>query len=519
MNSYAPSRIAFAATEAGAAAKEAENAKCRKYEGLSQRFRLQPVAFETTGTCGPSTRTFVKELGNRLTAVSGDRRETEWLRQRLSIAVARGNAASVVLRVNEASGLRDMEVSAMSRGGSQKDSGEIRDHKPPGRAPITGDSSAAYPSLTPPEGCQMTLRSSQGTMHGAARVSRSTPVSALSGPTLTGLKNLGNTCYLNSVVQCVSNTPSFKEFFLGDAYQQYINYDSELSHGEAAQELAAAVKAIWSGQYRTVALYDLKDVMGRCHFPFRGSAQQDAHEFLIYLLDFLHEDLNKVPRKKPVKEQENDNTSDQHASQVAWDDFKSNNCSFVLNLFWGQMKSTLHCSHCGKESVKWEAFSHLSVPMPESSSKCSLQECLHLHMARERVEGWRCHRCKCSMGATKALDLWHLPPILVIHIQRFYNDGRWRKKQSIVDFPLENLDMSPYVTNPQARYLRDKYLLYGVVNHYGDMEGGHYTAFCKSQATGRWHKFDDDEVCEMKEGDVQTSAAYILFYSAIDGKI
>ncbi|MEL6816871.1 MAG: hypothetical protein AAFP03_19005, partial [Cyanobacteria bacterium J06598_3] len=97
VNSFAPSRLGFAATEAGAAAKEAEFAKCRKYSELSQSFKFQPVAFETAGACGPSTRAFLKELGARLAAISGDPRESEWLRQRFSIAVVRGNAASVML--------------------------------------------------------------------------------------------------------------------------------------------------------------------------------------------------------------------------------------------------------------------------------------------------------------------------------------------------------------------------------------------------------------------------------------
>ena len=97
VNSYAQTRLAAAATTAGGAAKEAEEAKRRKYAHLTSRFRFEPVAFETSGSCGPTTRIFLQELGARLTAVTGERRETQWLFQRCSLAVIRGNAASVLL--------------------------------------------------------------------------------------------------------------------------------------------------------------------------------------------------------------------------------------------------------------------------------------------------------------------------------------------------------------------------------------------------------------------------------------
>ena len=97
MNSFASSRVVAASVEAGAAAKKAEKAKCQKYIGLADRFYFAPVAFETTGACGPSTRSLLKELAVKITSVTGDKRELEWLLQRCSIAIVRGNAASVLL--------------------------------------------------------------------------------------------------------------------------------------------------------------------------------------------------------------------------------------------------------------------------------------------------------------------------------------------------------------------------------------------------------------------------------------
>jgi len=97
VNTYAASHLPSAAVAAGAAAGDAEAAKTRKYSGLAQRYHFQPVAYETSGACGPTTRQFVRQLGARLTAVTGDAREPAWLWQRLALAVVRGNAASVLL--------------------------------------------------------------------------------------------------------------------------------------------------------------------------------------------------------------------------------------------------------------------------------------------------------------------------------------------------------------------------------------------------------------------------------------
>ena len=97
VNTFADSHVKSAAIAAGEAARDAEVKKRRKYEDLAQRYRFEPVAFETGGACGPATKALIRELGARMTVASGERRETEWLWQRLSMAVIRGNATSVLL--------------------------------------------------------------------------------------------------------------------------------------------------------------------------------------------------------------------------------------------------------------------------------------------------------------------------------------------------------------------------------------------------------------------------------------
>ncbi|XP_021934283.1 ubiquitin carboxyl-terminal hydrolase 8 isoform X2 [Zootermopsis nevadensis] len=333
------------------------------------------------------------------------------------------------------------------------------------------------------------------------------------GHGITGLKNLGNTCYMNSIIQCINNTtPLVRYFCLGD-YHEDVNHHNNSTQGEVAEEVAAVVRALWSGEFRSITCRDLKRVVGQHRKQFQGYEQQDSHEFFTILMDWLHEDLNKRSRKSPLKETSNDNLS---PADQAWDKFRRCNVSLIRNLFYGQQKSTVRCCKCSEESETYEAFSDLSLPLPSSSNKCSLNECIKLYLYGEKISGWNCPSCKEKRDAIKKFDIQKLPPILVIHLNRFYHDGWWRKRQTYVDFPF-HLDMSQFTLVPGQRYV--SYDLYGISNHYGTMEGGHYTAYCKNAEYGKWYKFDDHEVSEISNNSVRSGAAYILFYSSVEYKV
>lgn len=347
----------------------------------------------------------------------------------------------------------------------------------------------------------------------AARQRNFSPVYGSVGHGLTGLKNLGNSCYMNSVIQCINNTTPLAFYFCEGGYREDVNHHNNSTQGEVAEEVAAVVRALWSGQYRSIACRDLKGVVGQHRKQFQGYEQQDSHEFLTILMDWLHEDLNKRSRKLPLRETSNENLSQ---ADQAWNKFRRCSESLIRSLFSGQQRSTVRCCKCHEESVTYEAFSDLSLPLPSSSNKCSLDECLKLYLNCEKISGWNCPSCKEKRDAIKKFDIWKLPPILVIHLNRFYHDGWWRKRQTCVDFPF-TMDLHHFTPVPNQRYL--VYNLYGVSNHYGTMEGGHYTAYCKNTVYNKWYKFDDHEVSEISLKDVRSGAAYILFYAAVEYKV
>ncbi|KAM4676258.1 ubiquitin carboxyl-terminal hydrolase 8 [Discoglossus pictus] len=351
----------------------------------------------------------------------------------------------------------------------------------------------------------------------ASKIRSLNPVFSGAGPALTGLRNLGNTCYMNSILQCLCNTPHLVEYFQKNCYQADINRLNLLGHkGEVAEEFGCIMKALWAGQYKYISPKDFKETIGKIHDQFAGYSQQDSQELLLFLMDGLHEDLNKADNRKRYKEENNDHLSDAQAADSAWMKHKELNESIIVALFQGQFKSTVQCLTCHKKSRTFEAFMYLSLPLP-ATSKCSLQDCLKSFSKEEKLTDnnrFYCSNCKTRRDSMKKIEIWKLPPILLVHLKRFSYEGRWKQKlQTYVDFPLECLDLSQYVIGPKSF---KKYNLFGVSNHYGGLDGGHYTAFCKNAIKQKWNKFDDHEVSDISTSAVKTSAAYILFYTSLD---
>ncbi|RWS31583.1 ubiquitin carboxyl-terminal hydrolase 8-like protein [Leptotrombidium deliense] len=357
----------------------------------------------------------------------------------------------------------------------------------------------------------------------SASVARSrnfSPIYGISGQAITGLRNLGNTCFMNSIIQCLSSTIDLAVYCNQERYLQDLNKHSKFgSRGEIAEEFAVLVRQMWTCQYKSLSPKDFKSAVGS-HLPvFVGCDQQDAHEFLVMLLEKLHADLNRGKSDDKAVEIKDD-IATHLAIKAFWHHHVDRNLSIISELFEGLLLSTLTCGHCGKISNSFEVFSCLSLPIPTShGNRCNLLDCLKLFSEPERMTGeaaWDCPTCKMKRDAVKKITICRLPRVLLIHLKRFSYEGMWRQKlQTSIEFPLTDLSLRNFrYVNQNDITQQYSYDLYGVVNHYGTLEGGHYTAFCKHMNTKRWYKFDDHEVSEISSLDVKTQAAYILFYTA-----
>ena len=149
------------------------------------------------------------------------------------------------------------------------------------------------------------------------------------------------------------------------------------------------------------------------------------------------------------------------------------------------------------------------------SNHINLDHCLQYFTEEECLEEgneWYCDKCKRRVMASKKIELFYLPRILCICLTRFLKSGRYfgyTKNDELVEFPLENLNMSKYMCGPDKNY--SKYDLFAVSQHYGGMGGGHYTAVCKN-IDGKWYEYDDSDCSPISQNQIITNAAYVLFY-------
>ncbi|XP_069792713.1 ubiquitin carboxyl-terminal hydrolase 4 isoform X2 [Narcine bancroftii] len=182
---------------------------------------------------------------------------------------------------------------------------------------------------------------------------------------LCGLSNLGNTCFMNSALQCLSNTGPLTDYFLQGKYEEELNRENPLGmRGEIAKAYAELIKQMWSGRNVYVAPRMFKTQVG-CFAPqFSGYQQQDSQELLAFLLDGLHEDLNRVKKKPYLELKDANGREDEVVAREAWENHRLRNNSIIVDIFHGLFKSTLVCPQCFKVSVTFDPFCYLTLPLP-----------------------------------------------------------------------------------------------------------------------------------------------------------
>uniref|UniRef100_A0A8C8DEH9 ubiquitinyl hydrolase 1 n=1 Tax=Oncorhynchus tshawytscha TaxID=74940 RepID=A0A8C8DEH9_ONCTS len=185
-----------------------------------------------------------------------------------------------------------------------------------------------------------------------------------------GLSFMSTLCFSPCFVQCLSNTPPLTEYFLQSAYLEELNFTNPLGmKGEIAEAYADVIKQMWSGRHYSVVPRLFKTKVGHFASQFLGYQQHDSQELLSFLLDGLHEDLNRVKNKEYIELRDADGRPDQEVAEEAWHNHQRRNNSVIVDTFHGLFKSTLVCPECRKVSVTFDPFCYLSVPLPVSKDR------------------------------------------------------------------------------------------------------------------------------------------------------
>ncbi|XP_026234611.1 ubiquitin carboxyl-terminal hydrolase 2a isoform X2 [Anabas testudineus] len=337
-------------------------------------------------------------------------------------------------------------------------------------------------------------------------------VNSKSAQGLVGLKNLGNTCFMNSILQCLSNTHSLRDYCLHNSHRRDLNNNSR-TNTALMEEFAKLIQTMWTScSSEAISPSEFKTQIQRYAPRFVGYNQQDAQEFLRFLLDGLHNEVNRVTVRPRGTVEDFDHLPDEEKGKKMWSKYLEREDSKIVDLFVGQLKSTLTCSHCGFCSTVFDPFWDLSLPIAKGYGEVSLMDCMRLFTKEDVLDGDEkptCYRCKARRRCTKKFTIQKFPKILVLHLKRFSEARRTSKLSTFVNFPMKDLDLREFASE---NCINAVYNLYAVSNHSGTTMGGHYTAYCRNPNSGEWYTFNDSRVTPMSSSQVRSSDAYVLFY-------
>ncbi|KAF9645869.1 UCH-domain-containing protein [Thelephora ganbajun] len=200
----------------------------------------------------------------------------------------------------------------------------------------------------------------------------STPTSSKRAPEpgTLGLGNMGNTCFMNSALQCLAHTKELCQYFVSGVFEGELNPDNPLGmQGAIAEAFGALLRRIWSDSSTTTSYSprEFKQALQRFAPQFIGYQQHDSQELVAFLLDGLHEDLNRILKKPYVEKPDWEGGGDEELvklANISWEGYLKRNDSVIVDLFQGQYKSTLVCPECAKVSITFDPFMYLTLPLP-----------------------------------------------------------------------------------------------------------------------------------------------------------
>jgi ubiquitin C-terminal hydrolase len=301
--------------------------------------------------------------------------------------------------------------------------------------------------------------------------------------------NRGNQCYINSILQCLFNCVDLTSFFLSNQFEKDLHEYNRTKNIQALQ-YADILRKYWENPHVLDVKKFIKYISSE-NYPYHKNNQEDSHEALMYILDKLHESLKyqisisitgtAVSDTDLLYKQYLDNI------EILYGD----NYSKIIELFYGMYYNIYKCIDCNHTVKKFEPYNTIYLSAPTDT--CNIHDLLKDMCKKEIVSCSKCSKTNC----TKKVSLWTIPDNLIINLQRTDNTNTDTK--TLVNYPLNNLNLTPYISDKNGDFNNYIYDLYAI-NFYQllEIDSGHYHSCCKT-ITGEWIYFNDNHVIKIND--------------------
>ena len=323
-----------------------------------------------------------------------------------------------------------------------------------------------------------------------------------------GLANLGNTCYMNSALQCLSHLIVFHP-----NNEKFFNECKRADKDSLLYEWFQFQRSMWSNNDKDMInpidlLRRFQKLCLEKDLYFSNFMQNDIDEFLVLFLDLLHQGVGRKVEMsfntKVIDEADKINLK----SNQTWQRFYEKDYSYIVENFYSQLLGITSCTDCEYYTTNHDPIQVLSLEIPKDSH--SLNCCFNEYMKKYRLDSentWQCDACKNHVRPFKQTRLWKTSDVLFILLKR-YNKNQ--KIDKYLEYPLI-LDLKDYNIN-YSKNKSNQYSLNGMAIHSGGLGGGHYYAVCKNYLDDHWYEYNDSHVSRVTDDKLMKYSPYLLVY-------
>lgn len=323
-----------------------------------------------------------------------------------------------------------------------------------------------------------------------------------------GLANLGNTCYMNSALQCLSHLITFHP-----NNEKFFNECKRANKDSLIYEWFQFQRSMWSNEDNNTInpINLLKKFQGLClekDLYFSNFSQNDIDEFLTLFLDLLHQGVARKVEMSFNEKVEDEADKINLKSNQTWKRFYEKDYSYIVNNFYSQLLGITSCTDCEYYTTNHDPIQVLSLEIPKDAN--SLDCCLTEYMKKYQLDSdntWKCDKCKNHVKPFKQTRLWRTSDVLFILLKRYNHN---RKIEKYLEYPL-TLNLKDYNIN-YCSNKSNQYTLTGFAVHNGSLNGGHYYAVCKNYLNDKWYEYNDSHVSRVSQDKCTKYSPYLFVY-------